>query len=89
MDLQQMYNQSAMLHDAFVAKANESADSGERQKFEQLANDQQSISDRLKPQANQAGTMNNQATQQANNQATQQANNQAQQQQVDPNRPQQ
>lgn len=74
MDIQQMYNHSAMLHDAFVARANESKDDGERQKFNQLASDQQAISDRLTP--NQQQQVNQQ---QANHQ---QVNQQTQQQQV-------
>lgn len=48
MDLNQMYNNSAMLHDAFMSQANQSQDSAEKQKFEQLAQEQKSISDRLK-----------------------------------------
>lgn len=52
MDSQQMYNQSAMLHDAFRAKANESTEASQKQKFEQLAQDQKSISDRLREDKN-------------------------------------
>ena len=44
-----MYNNSAMLHDAFRSKANEVGDSSEKQFYDQLANDQKAISDRLKP----------------------------------------
>jgi len=43
-----MYNNSAMLHDAFRSKANEVGDSSEKQLYDQLANDQRAISDRLK-----------------------------------------
>jgi hypothetical protein len=49
MDLGQMYNNSAMLHDAFRSHANQLQDGSEKTKFEQLAQEQQSISDRLKP----------------------------------------
>ena len=52
MDLEQMYNNSAMLHDAFRSHANQVQDSYEKTKFEQLAQDQQNISDRLKPNQN-------------------------------------
>jgi hypothetical protein len=50
MDLNQMYNNSAMLHNTFVAYANQSNDPAEKQKFKQLAEEQLSISDKLKPQ---------------------------------------
>jgi hypothetical protein len=49
LDIRQMYNNSAMLHDAFRSKANEVGDSSEKQFYDQLANDQKAISDRLKP----------------------------------------
>jgi hypothetical protein len=50
MDLSQMYNNSAMLHNTFVAYANQSNDPAEKQKFKQLAEEQLSISNKLKPQ---------------------------------------
>jgi len=84
MDRQQMYNESAMLHDSFVAKANESNDQNEKQKYEQLATDQQSISDRLKSQ-DQVQTQNHQA--QAQNQQSQAQNQQAQAQNQQSQRP--
>ncbi len=43
-----MYNNSAMLHDAFRAKANEVSETSDKQMYDQLANDQRAISDRLK-----------------------------------------
>lgn len=49
MDLNQMYNNSAMLHDAFLSHANQVQESSEKTKFQQLAQEQQAISDRLKP----------------------------------------
>lgn len=52
MDVQQLYNQSAMLKDALTSKANQSYSEGDKQKFQQLASDQQAISERLKPQEN-------------------------------------
>jgi SWI/SNF chromatin-remodeling complex subunit SWI1 len=93
MDIQQMYNQSAMLRDAFVAKANEVNDEGERQKFNQLASDQQSIYDRLNAnlqQQNQQHVQQQQAQQQNQQQAQQQqgqqqAQGQMQQNQQNPN----
>lgn len=53
MDLVQMYNNSAYLHDAFISHANQIQDESEKKKFEQLAQEQQSITERLKP--NQTG----------------------------------
>lgn len=47
-----MYNNSAMLHDAFRTYANQVQESSEKTKFEQLAQEQQRISDRLKPNQN-------------------------------------
>jgi hypothetical protein len=49
MDLVQMYNNSAMLHDALISYANQVQEEAEKKKFQQLAQEQQSISDRLKP----------------------------------------
>jgi hypothetical protein len=48
LDIQQMYNNSAMLHDAFRSKANEVSETSDKQMFDQLANDQKAIADRLK-----------------------------------------
>lgn len=64
MDKDQLYNQSAMLHDALLAKANETRDANERGNYEQLASDQQGISDRLKPQVQ---SQQNQQAQQTRN----------------------
>jgi hypothetical protein len=49
MDLTQMYNQSAMLHDALRSHANQFSEGAEKNKFEQLAKEQQHISESLKP----------------------------------------
>jgi hypothetical protein len=73
MDKEQLYNQSAMLHDALSAKANETRDQNERANYEQLASDQQGISDRLKPNQTQA--------------QSQQQNQAQSQQQQNPNSP--
>jgi len=52
MDLTQLYNTSAMLTNYLRSHANELPPSEERTKFEQLAQEQQNISERLKPQQN-------------------------------------
>jgi hypothetical protein len=52
MNLEQMYNNSAMLHDAFRSYVNQVLDDSEQKKFQQLAQEQKSISDRLKPNQN-------------------------------------
>jgi hypothetical protein len=51
-DLEQMYNNSAMVHDSFLSYVNQTQDDSEQRKFQQLAQEQQSISDRLKPNQN-------------------------------------
>jgi hypothetical protein len=67
MDIRQMYNNSAMLHDAFRSKANEVNDSSEKQFFDQLANDQRAISDRLKQKTDNATTQNTTMSQKSGN----------------------
>jgi hypothetical protein len=67
LDIRQMYNNSAMLHDAFRSKANEVGDSSEKQFYEQLANDQRAISDRLKQRTGDATTQNTTMSQQSGN----------------------
>jgi hypothetical protein len=67
MDVRQMYNNSAMLHDAFRSKANEVSDSSEKQFYDQLANDQRAISDRLKQKIDNANTQNTTMSQQSGN----------------------
>lgn len=51
MDIQQMYNYSAMLRDALISKSNSTTNEKDKRKFDQLAKEQQNISDQLKPKS--------------------------------------